>query len=731
MRKLAIFSAAFAAAAAVFVYWIRDVRALWVAGACLLLSPLCLSLGLRRVCAVLLGFSAGLIWCFGYQQIHLSPADRLCGTEQNLTVTLQEDPAETGLGFRAVVKLTVEGKRYDAMLYGDDSACSADPGDHLTGLMRVEAAGLDISDGESLYHRSLGITLLLFSEGKLTVEPAETPWYVQMRQWLRGRIHALYSGDSAGLLQALLIGDRSDLSYGAQNDLSVSGLSHAVAVSGMHVSILLSMVAFCLGGNPRLTALIGYPVVIAFVVMTGASPSACRAAVMQGMLLAAPLLRRESDPLTTLGAAALVLLLENPWAIASVSFQLSFAAMLGLIVLGSPMQQRLFMKHPRMGTFSRYLVSGVTASVSTTMMTLPLTVFYFGLVSLVAVPVNLTVLWAVTWIFMLGALSCLLGSAGAIFAFPVRILCQYVLTACDVAAKFPFAAAYPQNLPLMLLAFLLYAALCLLLLGRIERRLLLTSCFTAGFLLCILWGKWNLNHGDMIFRVLDVGQGQTTILQSGDFTAMIDCGSSDMDAARLTAQTLRSGGQSHVDALILTHYDEDHAGDVLHLMELVEVGLLVLPDIPDKSGTRQSIEEAANCPVVTVSDLTELTWEAGKITVYPPIVRANDSNSGICVLASAEEYDILITGDLDQYMEMRLLSNWKLPQAELLVAGHHGAKSSTSQILLDTLHPQIVAISVGEDNDYGHPAPDTVQRITAAGAEIYRTDLHGTLVFRK
>ena len=731
MRKLAIFAAAFAVAAAVYVYLFREVRALWVAGAFLVLSPLCLKLGLRRLCAILLGFSAGLIWCFGYQQLHLRPADRLCGTEQNLSVVLQEDPVETSLGFRAVARLTVEGKRYDAVLYGDDSNVIADAGDRVSGLMRIEPAGLNISDGESLYHRSLGITLLLFSEGDLTVEPAEPPWHMKVRQWLRGRIGALYTGQSAGLLQALLIGDRSGLSYGVQNDLSVSGMSHAVAVSGMHVSILLAMISFCLGGNPRLTALIGYPVVLAFVVMTGASPSACRAAVMLGLMLTAPLLRRESDPLTTLGAAALVLLLQNPWAIASVSFQLSFASMLGLITLGNRMQQRWFAKHLQMGKLSRYLVSGMTASVGTTLVTLPLTVCYFGLVSLVAIPVNMAVLWAVTWIFVLGAISCLMGGVGAVLAIPVRILCQYVLRFCDFAAEFPFAAAYPQNPAFVLLAFAMYAALCLILLGKLKRRLLLSSCFAAGFLLCILWGRWDLHHGAVSFRVLDVGQGQATIFQSGGFSAMVDCGSSELDAARLAAHTLYSGGQTHLDALILTHYDEDHAGGVLDLLELVQVGLLVLPDTPDQSGTRQAIADAAECEILYVSELTELTFENGKIVIYPPVIWANDDNSGICVLASAAEYDILITGDLDQYMEMRLIANWELPQVELLVAGHHGAKSATSQILLDTVCPQSVAVSVGEHNRYGHPAQETLQRISAAGADIYRTDLSGTLVFRR
>ncbi len=90
---------------------------------------------------------------------------------------------------------------------------------------------------------------------------------------------------------------------------------------------------------------------------------------------------------------------------------------------------------------------------------------------------------------------------------------------------------------------------------------------------------------------------------------------------------------------------------------------------------------------------------------------------------------MLLTGDLDRFTEMRLLSRWKLPEVEILVAGHHGAASSTSEILLDRVKPQAVVISVDADNTYGHPAPETLERIEAAGASLYRTDLDGTVAF--
>ena len=735
MRKLALFSAGFAAAAAIFVYLVRDVRALWIAGACLALSPLAFRFGFKRCCAVFLGLSAGLLWCVGYQQLALAPAEKLYGTEQTVTVTLTEDPVSTTYGSRAIAKLETGGKSYIAALYGKETLLEAAAGDRVTAEVRIEPSGLEIEDGESLYLRSDGVSLCLFAESDLTMTHGQPKWPARVRQYLQNQIHAHYTGETAGLLRALLTGDRSELSYAVQNDLSVAGLSHAVAVSGMHVSMLMAMVALFCGYNPRLTALIGIPLVVLFVLMTGASPSACRAAVMQILLLSAPLVRREQDTLTSLSAAALVLLLQNPWAIASVSFQLSFAAVLGLIVLGKPLQNRLLQLRKEPGRLWQYLASGASASLSATIATLPLTVYYFGLISIAAVLTNLLALWAVTVVFSLGAVSCFFDSLGGILAIPVSWLARYILGLCRFVAQFPYAAAYPQNLPLMLWAAAAYGILCLFLLTKYKKHLPALSILTAAFLACILWGRCDLTRGDPVYRVLDVGQGQATSFEHDGFTVVLDCGGSyPSEAGEQIVRTLHSGGQTHVDAVILTHYDADHAGGVLQLLHRVKPGMLLLPDVPDDSGMRLAIEQAAasaGCPVTMVSTLTELEFSDGKLTVFPPVSRENDNNGGICVLASAAEYDILITGDLDRFMEMRLISQWQLPQAELLVAGHHGAASSTSTILLETVCPKTVAISVGADNYYGHPSAETLERIQAAGAAVYRTDLQGTLVFRK
>ena len=729
MRKLAVFSAAFALAAAVYVYLFRDARALWLAGACLVLSALGRWRGLRRLSVGCLGVAVGILWCFAYQNA-VRAVDAYHGAELTVTIRLDDVPVETRYGSRVLGQVFLDGHDFDTALYGDEEMLELglQPGDYVTCQATIKTSGLSIEDGESLYLRANGIALCLYAQSELTVTKGHPEPPARIRLWLQDRIHSLYQGEAAGLVRALLTGDRSELDFTLQNELSVAGLSHAVAVSGMHVSMLLTMVAFCCGRNPRLLAVIGIPVVAFFALMTGASPSVCRAAVMQILLLCAPLARRENDGFTTLSAAALLLLLENPWSVANVSFQLSFAAVAGLLLLSGPVQKSILRMKRNPGRLLRFVAPAVSATLAATIATLPLTICYFGLISLAAPLTNLLALWAVTGIFTLGLVSCMLGPLGPVLAGIVTLLAKWVLGLCGWIASWPFAAAYPQNIPLMVWAGLAYVLALVLLLCRRRPPLSWSLCaLTAAFLLCILTGHWQFRKEEHRFTVLDVGQGQCLLLRSGDFTALIDCGGSyPEDAGEQAARLLHSAGITRIDALILTHYDADHSGGALHFLNRVQVGSLFLPEMEDKSGVREALE-ASDLACVPVADVVKIAFSGGEITLYPPVLKENDNNGGVCVLARVAEYDILITGDLDQFGEMRLMSRYTLPDVDLLMAGHHGSREATSQILLDTVKPETVVISVGE-NSYGHPAPETLQRIETVGASLLRTDELGSIV---
>ena len=699
-----------------YVYLITDTWALWLAGTCLVLSVAGRYLGLRRASVACLGVTVGFLWCCCYQSVFLKDMDTLDGTTQTVDVRITELPYETNYGSAAVGRLN----GHQVVLYGSQDLLAAKPGDTVTCVATVEL------QHDALYFRSDGTIACLYAQDSLSVIPGTPNVPERIRLWLQGRIDTLYTGETAGLVKALLTGDRTGLSYKTRNDLSVAGLSHAVAVSGMHVSILLTMVAMLCGYQPRLMALFGVPIVVLFAFVTGLSPSVCRASVMQILLLCAPLARRERDSATSLAAAALLLLFQNPWCIASVSFQLSFAAVAGLMCVSGIVQKRLLSYVKKPGKVWKFFVSSVSATLSATLFTLPLTVFYFGMVSIVAPLTNLLSLWAVTGVFTLGLSSCLLGTP---VTWLVNLLSQYIVAICALAASFPYAAATVQNIPLMIWAVASYGlAAAMLLLRRFPVRWTLCA-ITAGFLCCVLGAHLRFTAPAWKMTMLNVGQGQCMVLRLGDYTAVIDCGGSDPEEAGETAaRFLHSAGVTRADALILTHFDDDHAGGAAQFLSRVKTDMVYLPNGQDPDEIAKTIE-AQTEEICYVSTSVHIQTQGGEITLYPPVSQENTNNSGVCVLATAEEYDILITGDLNETAERLLLRQYALPDVELLVAGHHGAKTSTSQLLLDAVRPETVAISVGEGNFYGHPHVETLERLQKMGVQICRTDLMGDLTF--
>lgn len=222
--------------------------------------------------------------------------------------------------------------------------------------------------------------------------------------------------------------------------------------------------------------------------------------------------------------------------------------------------------------------------------------------------------------------------------------------------------------------------------------------------------------------------------RSGDSTAVVDCGSDYGDQTGETlARTLLSGGDRELDLLILTHYDLDHVGGVEQLLNRVRVHTILMPDTEKESPVRQNLEQlamSAGSRVVWVSEDLSYVFGNGSIDVFAPLHEDGGNNAGLCVLASFDTFDILVTGDLPVSQELTLLKEKRLPDIEVMTAGHHGSESSTGALMLQVLRPEILVISVGE-NRYGHPSAEVLERAASIGAEIYRTDLNGTVTIRR
>ncbi len=232
---------------------------------------------------------------------------------------------------------------------------------------------------------------------------------------------------------------------------------------------------------------------------------------------------------------------------------------------------------------------------------------------------------------------------------------------------------------------------------------------------------------------LDVGQGQSIVLSSDGFTAVVDCGSSSIpDAGLITGEYLLSTGCEKVDLLILSHYHSDHTNGLPQLTDLVDIDTILLP-LPSEddtyiSGRIVSLAERSGIDLVFVSEDLMLPLGNAELTLYAPLGGETENENCVIVLCSQEGFDVLMTADAPSDIEYRLLRHADLPDIEILIAGHHGSAGSTSQDLLDTVLPEIAVISVGE-NDYGHPAVSLLDRLESNGIAVYRTDEYGNVTF--
>jgi len=748
MRKLMWFSIGFCAACVMGAYLI-SVPLLLLLGACtfavgvvLLFFP---RIQWRYIAAlVCLGLSVGQFWYCVYDAVHLAPARAVDGETMTITLEAKDFSFDTDYGIAVDGTTSLSGQRYHVRMYLNRRE-PLSPGDQITGDFRLRYTASGGKENPT-YHSGNGVLLLAYPRGEQTFVSAEerTLHYLPayLRQYLLGIIDQTFPEDATTFCKALLLGDTYDLSYETETDLSISGIRHVAAVSGLHVSILFSVIYLFSGRKGGLTMLIGVPVLLLFAAMAGFSVSIVRATIMQMLMLTALLFKKEYDPPTSLAFAVLVMLTVNPLAVTSVGLQLSVSSVAGILLFSGKI--RNWLMHPkRLGKLKKGFqtrignaaASSVSVSLGAFAATTPLTAWYFGKVSLLSVVTNLLCLWAVTVLFCGIIAVCLTSMVwlplGRLLAALLAWLVRYILGVSAAVAGVPLAAVYTQSPYVVAWLVFCYLLLAVFLISKQKQPIVLGCC--AIITLCVvLLASW-IEPLLSTYRVtlLDVGQGQCVLLQSQGKTYMVDCGGDDDErTADLAADWLLSQGIQRLDGLILTHYDRDHVGAAGNLLYRIDADMVVLPEGEEKSDWENSIVKHHTGHVLQGNEKMQIRWGTASITIYPGWNTKSSNESSLCVLFQTEKCDILITGDRSTLGEEVLLHSEKLPQLDALIVGHHGASSSTGDALLKASNPATALISVGRDNSYGHPSQTVLDRLQRYGCSIRRTDLEGTIVFK-
>ncbi len=560
-----------------------------------------------------------------------------------------------------------------------------------------------------------------------------------LRRASRAHLQAGLRSPVRDVLQGMVLGDDEGVDEQLIEDFRRSGLLHIMAVSGENVVLLCGMwsFAFTLLAIPRLarTALL-VPVVATYVVLTGASPSIVRAGVAGIIGLLAIMASRPSDGWLLWLAPGAWLLTANPNTLFDPSFQLSFGAVAGLLILARPLTRALgFLPGP--------LPEQVGVTMAASLSTAPVSMLTFGSTSLVSVPANVAGGFVLGPIMFLGMLSLLLGFVSSWLSTPLNVIAGlfigFVLTAARVFGRLPWAVYEWQGVSLELLLVAAVAALAgaLWLLarragesplayvrapGRVVSLLAAGGIVIATVLLLAPAGPSAPARATITF--LDVGEGAATLLQvpSGP-TVLVDAGPASL------ARELRDHGVRRIDVLVLSHGHADHTAGLGDVVGRVPIKAALLPRPPEPSAALERLAgelQRAGAEVRRAEAPLEVGGEGWGLRVLPTTAAGGtDANQGendcaLVVLAELGGQRVLLPGDA----EGEVLADLELPPCAVVGVPHHGSRGGFDAALLAELAPRLAVIPVGP-NTYGHPTAETLALLAGVGVPCVRTDERG------
>ena len=578
-----------------------------------------------------------------------------------------------------------------------------------------------------------------------------TPLPVRLRAVVRGRIDALYP-ERAGLGEALILARRERLSRDLRERWARAGLAHLLAISGFHVGViaaLLYLLARRVGFGPARAPLAAAAGSWAYVLAIGSPVAATRAAFILAALAAGRLLGRRVSPLGALATAFVAVLAARPHAITSVAFQLSFAGAAGLVLLAPPVSRAL--RTRPLARLPASLRTGLASGIAATAATLPLVAWHFGYFAAAGIPATLLagplVAAAIPGMLLSILLSFIAPPLAAVFAGGTDLCLQLADAIVSAVAVIPGASVWTPRwwIAAATAGFAAYGLIArgfaLKLRPRVRAAVLLCCLAAAG----VAWPIPALTGrgGAMELVFLDVGQGDAVAIRTpGRRWILVDTGprSPGFDSGeRIVLPYLRRRGASRLDALVLTHPDLDHIGGANAVLSGLDVLRVLDPGAPaarpayvvalERARARGATWYAARAgDRVSVDGVTLEVLHPGGAADSAASEDANDQS--VVLLLRYGDFSALLPGDAPAAVEEALLAAGLIPPLDILKAGHHGSRTSTSWRLLESARPELSVVSAGARNRYGHPHPVVLNRLERAGSGVARTDLQGIVRVR-
>jgi competence protein ComEC len=560
----------------------------------------------------------------------------------------------------------------------------------------------------------------------------EIPFRYNIRTKFKNYVIANFnnlSKDNQSLMVSTILGDSSYLEENQYETYQNIGLLHLLAVSGLHINLLatfMSMTLAYLGVNRKINVVISITLIFIYGYLIGFPPSSVRAIIMFSLSLFASLLHKPYDSLNSLYIAALISLLLNPFWIFSIGFILSYTASFSIIVFFNKVKGLFY-------PFKGFLIDNLSLILSVNLCLIPLQIFYFNSFNFISILSNLIIVPIASINLIIGFLSLLFSKLTYILNISMDL--QNILT--DVFQKytaFNFKFKTPTILDMtfyFLILLIIYNRDILLNLKKEIKKVIF--CFIVLSITVYSMDMYR-NINDIIVDFIDVGQGDSALLRYRGNNILIDAGGSafsDFDIGEnITLPYLIKSGVNELDALIISHYHDDHYKGSKAIIENLQVDKIISSKYPTEEEFLKIIDKN-NIPLYTVNSSNDIFLDDKLyIDILWPIdnnvLDDNENNNSLVCLVNANGFRLLFTGDIEKEVEQQLLRK-NIGEVDLLKVAHHGSNTSSHPEFIDELDPKISIISVGENNFYGHPSKQTLQTLLDVNSSIYRTDEMGLI----
>lgn len=662
------------------------------------------------------------------------------------------------------------------IIYSEDSFCHV--GDYIWVRVKLKDFEEPTNEGQfnaRAYYTSDGINYQGIFNKTVNITPCEGTLkasLLNIADSIKNVYVNTFTQKNAGTMRAIVLGDRSVLDDEIKELYKKNGISHILAISALHITMVGMLVYRMLKKIISViqAAVLSSVIMLFYLYITGNSVSAGRAVIMILVFMLADVLGRTSDGVNTLGLAVVILIIRNPYCISNAGFLMSFLAMAGIIfvkpIFSNEETIMLFFRKKKMVSLTEMfiyhniidmLITGLCVQITT----LPVVLSMSGQIAIISLLLNIVVIPLMSVIMVSGILTGIMGLISMKAAIWTAGAGEYILDLyswlCEKASGSSGAVIVTGHPPekAVVLYYVFLIVWCVIYYMKVfsgisgKYRNVLPAIL---YLIITIQLRYDTGCS-MKISMLDVGQGDSIVLQTSyGFNALFDGGStSKKNIGRYRIYTyLKYAGVRSLDYVFVSHPDKDHISGIYELIDMCdntfEIKNIVLPHINDTDETLLEIRKMADGAGINVLYACRGdNLSAGNLSiscVHPcknyNYESANDYSA--VYLISFGKFSMLMTGDAESKAEKCLIQDarksdgvvdlQKLSGINVLKAGHHGSRGASSENFLRFVKPETALISCGVDNSYGHPHNETLQRLKEAGTKVYRTDDRGEIMVR-